>query len=137
MSSIPSVASGRGQDCEPPPASLPFPPLRPRWRITLVISPARVKPMPDRLLYLAAYDVTDPNRLQAALHVLKGYACGGQKSVFECFLTERERQALVSAVRAVLDVASDRFLLLPLGRVTVRTLGIAVPPSDPEFYYVG
>ena len=137
MSSIPSVASGRGQDCEPPPASLPFPPLRPRWRITLVISPARVKPMPDRLLYLAAYDVTDPNRLQAALHVLKGYACGGQKSVFECFLTERERQALVGEVRAVLDVASDRFLLLPLGRVTVRTLGIAVPPSDPEFYYVG
>ena len=93
--------------------------------------------MPNRLLYLAAYDVTDPNRLQAALHVLKGYACGGQKSVFECFLTERERWALVGEVRAVLDVASDRFLLLPLGRVTVRTLGIAVPPSDPEFYYVG
>ena len=93
--------------------------------------------MPNRLLYLAAYDVTDPNRLQAALHVLKGYACGGQKSVFECFLTERERQALVGEVRAVLDVASDRFLLLPLGRVTVRTLGIAVPPSDTEFYYVG
>ena len=93
--------------------------------------------MPDRLLYLAAYDVTDPDRLQAALHVLKGYACGGQKSVFECFLTERERRALVDEVRAVLDVASDRFLLLPLGRVTVRTLGVAVPPSDPEFYYVG
>ncbi|MDG4550455.1 MAG: CRISPR-associated endonuclease Cas2 [Candidatus Contendobacter sp.] len=93
--------------------------------------------MPDRTLYLAAYDVTDPDRLQSALHVLKGYACGGQKSVFECFLTERERRELVGGVRAVLDLGQDRFLLLPLGAVTVRTLGIAVAPGDPEFYYVG
>ncbi|MCP5197801.1 MAG: CRISPR-associated endonuclease Cas2 [Gammaproteobacteria bacterium] len=93
--------------------------------------------MPDRTLYLAAYDVTDPDRLQAALHVLKGYACGGQKSVFECYLTEREQQALVAEIRMVLDLTSDRFLLLPLGEVTVRTLGIALPPADPDFYYVG
>jgi CRISPR-associated protein Cas2 len=93
--------------------------------------------MSARLLYLAAYDVTEPDRLQAALHVLKGYACGGQKSVFECFLTEREREALVGEVRAVLDLTRDRFLLLPLGHVAVRTLGIAIPPSDPAFYYVG
>ena len=93
--------------------------------------------MPDRILYLAAYDVTDPDRLQAALHVLKGYACGGQKSVFECFLTEREQRALVAEMRGVLDLASDRFLLLPLGEIPVRTLGIALPPADPDFYYVG
>jgi len=93
--------------------------------------------MPNRILYLAAYDVTDPDRLQAALRVLKGYACGGQKSVFECFLTERERQTLVFEVRQVLDLASDRFLLLPLGEVTVRVLGIALTPGDPDFYYVG
>jgi CRISPR-associated protein Cas2 len=93
--------------------------------------------MPDRILCLAAYDVTDPDRLQAALRVLKGYACGGQKSVFECFLTERERRELVAEARAVLDLTRDRFLLLPLGDITVRTLGIALPPSDPEFYYVG
>jgi CRISPR-associated protein Cas2 len=93
--------------------------------------------MPNRILYLAAYDVTDPDRLQAALHVLKGYACGGQKSVFECYLTERERQALVMEIRQVLDLTHDRFLLLPLGEVKVRTLGIALPPADPDFYYVG
>ena len=92
--------------------------------------------MPNRILYLAAYDVADPDRLQAALHVLKGYACGGQKSVFECFLTERERRTLVFEVRQVLDLSSDRFLLLPLGKVTVRALGIALTPGDPDFYYV-
>mgnify|MGYP000911183543 CR=1 FL=1 len=94
--------------------------------------------MPNRNLYLAAYDVTDPDRLQAALRVLKGYACGGQKSVFECFLTTRERLALLAEIRGVLDVREDRFLLLPLpGHDGVRILGIAVRPSDPDFYYVG
>ncbi len=94
--------------------------------------------MPDRALYLAAYDVTDADRLQAALHVLKGYASGGQKSVFECFLTARERLALLAEVRGVLDAAEDRFLLLPLPDAGgIRALGIAVRPSDPDFYYVG
>ena len=93
--------------------------------------------MPKHMLYLAAYDVTDPDRLQAALHVLKGYACGGQKSVFECFLTVRERQQLVAEVKTVLDLGTDRFLLLPLPEYRrIHTLGIAVAPSDPEFYYI-
>ncbi|MCC6134115.1 MAG: CRISPR-associated endonuclease Cas2 [Candidatus Contendobacter sp.] len=94
--------------------------------------------MSQRDFYLAAYDVTDPDRLQAALHVLKGYACGGQKSVFECFLTGRERQALMMEMRGVLDVQADRFLLLPLpGYRRARALGVAIRPSDPDFYYVG
>jgi CRISPR-associated protein Cas2 len=94
--------------------------------------------MSHRILYLAAYDITDPERLQAALHVLKGYASGGQKSVFECFLTVRERQQLVAEVKTVLDLGTDRFLLLPLpGAADIAALGIAVRPSDPDFYYVG
>ena len=94
--------------------------------------------MSQRSFYLAAYDVTDPDRLQAALHVLKGYACGGQKSVFECFLTRREQQALLGEMHGVLDVREDRFLLLPLpGYRGTRALGIAIRPSDPDFYYVG
>lgn len=94
--------------------------------------------MTARALYLAAYDVTDASRLQAALQVLKGYASGGQKSVFECFLAPRERQALLAEMRSVLDVAEDRFLLLPLPDAHgIRALGIAVKPSDPDFYYVG
>ncbi len=94
--------------------------------------------MPNRDLYLAAYDVTAPDRLQAALHVLKGYAGGGQKSVFECFLTARERRTLLAEIRDVLDTAEDRFLLLPLPNTEgIRALGIAVRPSDPDFYYVG
>ncbi|MEI6415795.1 MAG: CRISPR-associated endonuclease Cas2 [Pseudomonadota bacterium] len=92
--------------------------------------------MSARRFYLAAYDVTDPPRLQAALRVLKNYSTGGQKSVFECFLTEGEKEALVLEVKNTLDLTSDRFLLMPVTE-TVSTLGIAIAPCDPDFYYVG
>ncbi|HUL13638.1 MAG TPA: CRISPR-associated endonuclease Cas2 [Methylococcaceae bacterium] len=94
--------------------------------------------MSKRILYIAAYDICHPRRLRAALHVLRGYASGGQKSVFECFLTPAEKQDLLDEIRAVMDETEDRFLLLRLDpRSRVQVLGIAVEPIDPEFYYVG
>jgi CRISPR-associated protein Cas2 len=94
--------------------------------------------MPKRVLYLAAYDVSEPARLRQALHVVKGYATGGQKSVYECFLTDGEREDLLDRVRGVIDIDEDRFMLLRVEtRTPVRTIGIAVPPNDPAFYYVG
>jgi CRISPR-associated protein Cas2 len=94
--------------------------------------------MTTRNLYIAAYDITDDARLREALHVVKGYASGGQKSVFECFLNRRERQDLLNEIGAVIDPMKDRFMLLPLANANgVRTLGIAVAASDPDFYYVG
>lgn len=94
--------------------------------------------MSKRSLYIAAYDVRDPGRLRDALHVLKGYSSGGQKSVFECFLTDSEKTSLIDEVQAVIDVTEDRFLLVRLDpRMQVRVLGIAVEPVDPEYFYVG
>lgn len=94
--------------------------------------------MPQRALYIAAYDISDAARLRQALYILKGYATGGQKSVFECFLTQTERQCLLSEVQRVVDADADRFILLQLEqRARVRTLGIAVPPVDPDYFYVG
>lgn len=94
--------------------------------------------MTQRLLYLAAYDVSDPGRLVDALHVLRAYATGGQKSVFECFLTTGERRALVAEVSEVLDLAEDRFFLVRLDpRSKVRTLGVGVKPADPAYLYIG
>ena len=94
--------------------------------------------MPQRRLYLAAYDISCPQRLHRGLRVLKGYASGGQKSVFECFLTPFERRTLLAEIAAVIDARHDRFLLLPLAADrTVRTLGIALLPEDPAYYYIG
>lgn len=94
--------------------------------------------MTQRNLYIACYDIADPRRLRRALYVLRNYATGGQKSVFECYLTPAERAALVSEVVEVIDPAADRFLLLRLdARRRVRVLGVGLLPVDPAFFYVG
>lgn len=93
--------------------------------------------MTERALYLAAYDVADPRRLRRALGVVKGYATGGQKSAYECFLTPSECRVLMEEMRAVLDLDEDRFLLVALGPAAgAKTLGIASPPADPDVYVV-
>lgn len=90
-----------------------------------------------RQLHLACYDVACPRRLTRALKLARRYATGGQKSVHELFLTEAERDALVQDMRHLLDLSTDRFLLLRLDpRSRVHTLGKAVPPADPDFFYV-
>ena len=83
--------------------------------------------MPDRFLVLAAYDVVCPRRLAAALHVVTGYAQGGQKSAYECWTTNTERAQLSAEIAAVLDASADRWAVIPLGRrPRVRVLGRAV-----------
>jgi CRISPR-associated protein Cas2 len=94
--------------------------------------------MPQRQLFLAAYDVREPHRLQQALHVLRDYTCGGQKSVFECYLTAKERQRLIARMLGVLDEDEDYFLVVPLRQSTpVRAIGMATTPVDAGFLYIG
>ncbi len=94
--------------------------------------------MTQRKLYLAAYDVTEPRRLRQALNIVKNYATGGQKSVYECFLSDLERRALLQDISTVLDGLEDRFMLVRLDpRSHISIMGIAVKPVDPDFFYVG
>ncbi len=94
--------------------------------------------MTQRLLHLACYDVAEPHRLIAALKLARVYATGGQKSVHELYLTVAERITLIDDMRALLDLSTDRFLLLRLDpRSRVHTLGKAVQPADPDYFYVG
>ena len=91
-----------------------------------------------RKLYLAAYDISNASRLRAALYAIKGFASGGQKSVFECFLAPDERDELVETINYIIDQDEDRFLLLPLGPANaIETLGKGVAPVDPSYYYIG
>ncbi|MFB4203573.1 CRISPR-associated endoribonuclease Cas2 [wastewater metagenome] len=91
-----------------------------------------------RKLFLAAYDVRDPKRLAKAVRVVRGYASGGQKSAYECWLTPQERKGLHSEMAAVLDLSEDVFAVIPLepGK-PLATLGQAVRPVDPDFFYFG
>ncbi|WP_290652124.1 CRISPR-associated endonuclease Cas2 [Aquisalimonas sp.] len=91
-----------------------------------------------RKLYLAAYDVRDHARLAQALRVIRGYASGGQKSAYECWLTPAERRALQREMAGVLDLAVDAFSVIPLElRRPLVTLGAAIKPADPDFFYFG
>lgn len=94
--------------------------------------------MSTRKLYIAAYDVRDPGRLADALKVLRQYSTGGQKSVFECFLSPAEIEQLLDKVEGVTDLSEDRFILIRLdARNPVQVMGIGLKPIDPDFYYVG
>lgn len=94
--------------------------------------------METRVLYLAAYDIADAARLRRGLHILRDYATGGQKSVFECFLTRREKRELLERMHALIDPAEDRFLLIRLARRrSTRVLGLGRAPEQPTFFYLG
>ncbi len=94
--------------------------------------------MSQRKLYLAAYDISEAGRLRRALDILRDYSTGGQKSVFECFLTEAERRELLSRMAEVIEGGEDRFFLLPLlQKAKTRTLGIGVKPVESKFFYLG
>lgn len=94
--------------------------------------------MMERSLYLAAYDVSNPTRLARVLKVVRGFASGGQKSAYECWLTTAEWRALHREVARVIDPDQDRFALFPLApRRPLVTLGVAEPPADPDIFYFG
>ncbi len=91
-----------------------------------------------RKLYIAAYDIRCPKRLRRALYILKGYASGRQKSVFEVFVSPQEKSTLLEEVTDVLDTQEDRFFLLQLsGRRHIHTLGIGVTPVLSDYIYLG
>lgn len=92
----------------------------------------------NRSLFLAAYDIAEPKRLRRALRVIKNYACGGQKSAYECWLAESDIPKLLEGMREVIDSDQDQFALIPLDpRRKTFALGVALAPADPSFFYFG
>ncbi|RMH08538.1 MAG: CRISPR-associated endonuclease Cas2, partial [Nitrospirae bacterium] len=79
-----------------------------------------------RRLYLIAYDVSDMRRLHRVREFLKGYSTGGQKSVYECWLTPAEHQEVLATLKTLIDPQHDRVHIVVLdGRSRPHTLGIA------------
>ena len=92
----------------------------------------------NRNLYLIAYDIRNGRRLSSLRHFLKGYSTGGQKSVYECFLTDAEYRCILRAVRDLIEEKEDRVHIFKLdGRSKPHTLGIGIEPVDPAFFYIG
>lgn len=78
----------------------------------------------NRRLYVFAYDIGDNKRRSRVRRLLRAYAVGGQKSLFECLLSVSERESLCNELKAVLDkgdkvvvaLLPDNGEYLPFGR---------------------
>ena len=91
-----------------------------------------------RGFYIVAYDISDPYRLRRVRNVVRDYATGGQKSAYECFLTNAERRELMQRAKLEINTKSDRFYCIKIRRNTEPLLmGVAVKPLDPCFCYIG
>lgn len=91
-----------------------------------------------RLLYIIAYDIADETRLARVRYFLKNYATGGQRSVYECFLLPQELKFIISRLRRLISLHEDRVHIFRIdARSEVHTLGIAVKPKDPKYFYIG
>ena len=79
-----------------------------------------------RTLYLVAYDVCEPHRLQRVYRYLMGYKVGGQKSVFEIWVTPAELRHIRADLDGLMDASEDRLHILALDpRSKPRCLGRA------------
>ena len=91
-----------------------------------------------RHLFLIGYDISSARRRRRALKVVKGHAIGGQKSMYECWLTSGELQQAMHAWRHLIDPVTDRVVFVRLDpRAAMHMLGTAVAPVDGEFFYQG
>lgn len=94
--------------------------------------------MSSKSVYLACYDIADNKRLRSARELVREHAVGGQKSVHEVMLNQKEKKQLIEDLGYLLDLEEDRFLLISLDpRSQISTLGIAVKPLADDFFYVG
>lgn len=76
-----------------------------------------------RCLYLVCYDVANPKRLRRIHKLIKSYAIGGQKSFYECWMTNVEFASLRLTVNDEIDDIEDRVHFFQLD-----------PRMEPFFY---
>lgn len=92
----------------------------------------------QRRLYIVAYDIRENRRLNSVRHFLKGYSTGGQKSVYECFLTHGELRQVTERLHDLIEEEEDRLHVFTMdGRSRTHIIGIAVQPKDPSYFYFG
>jgi CRISPR-associated protein Cas2 len=78
--------------------------------------------------YLLSYDIADKKRLRAMHTLAKAYGKPLQYSVFACLLRREDRVALAARVEALIDIKSDRVVIIDLGSVPDRESWI--PPME-------
>jgi len=68
----------------------------------------------DTAFYVVAYDISDDRRRTKVHKILSGFGQWTQYSLFECFLTSKERVLLRNKLDQVLEPAEDSVRFYPL-----------------------
>lgn len=91
--------------------------------------------MAKRRLYLIAYDISDERIRSRARCLLKSYAVGGQKSLFECLFSEYELDVLCGQLAELIH-AEDKLQIALLPEGGLRAYYGCARPLDYEFFMV-
>ncbi|BFU59579.1 MULTISPECIES: CRISPR-associated endonuclease Cas2 [Rodentibacter] len=93
--------------------------------------------MPNRFHYLIAYDICDSKRLQKVHKIIESYAIGGQKSLYECWVTQHELATLKQNLTACIEPSDDRIYFFQLFENNERQFyGKAYTKSTQPFLFV-
>ena len=77
-------------------------------------------------MYLVCYDICNPKRLRRVYRFLLGYRVGGQRSIFECWLTLPELKEVTHTLSELMEKSEDRVHIFQLDpRMTVNFYGTA------------
>ena len=94
-----------------------------------------------RMLWVAAYDIGDDSQRRRIERCLASAGERAQFSVFEAWLSERERTRLMHAVLSDITLAQDTDSVRWYGlcgrcQRQLHFLGRGIKPEDPRFYIV-
>lgn len=91
----------------------------------------------SRTLYLVCYDVADQGRLRRVHKIIQAYAIGGQKSFYECWLTQTELRSLKKTLHDYIELSEDRVHIFQLDpRITPFFFGRAKQQSMRPFLII-
>ena len=68
----------------------------------------------QRTLYLIFYDISEPRRLRKIHKLINAYAIGGQKSLYECWLTPNDLLKLKQNLVEQMEPLTDRVQIVQL-----------------------
>lgn len=92
----------------------------------------------ETTLYVIAYDIPNNRRRTKVHKMLCGFGHWTQYSLFECFLTPRQRVQLRQRLNDLIDPEEDSVRVYPLCATCVEkteTIG-APPPEDPDLFLI-
>ena len=68
-------------------------------------------------IFIVSYDISSPKRWRRVFNTLEGYGEWLQLSVFQCRMSERRKEELISELDKIINFREDHVLFIDIGRV--------------------